>query len=121
MKVPVKRIRERVTKINDAWAQGATNAVFSGISRADFNTRIQAAAAEDQEIADLEAQLTLKKQHRDGLYAALNDDSVKIRDGAEADPNFGRNHPIISTMGFVRGDQRKTGLTRKKTTPTPKA
>jgi hypothetical protein len=46
---------------------------------------------------------------------------VKVRDGAEADPAFGRNHPIISAMGFVREDQRKTGLTRKKATPAPKA
>ena len=116
-----KRIRERVTKINNAWAQGAPNATFGGVTRTDFNTRIQAAAAADQEIEDDEARLLLKKQNRDGLYAALNDDSVKIRDGAEADPAFGRSHPIISAMGFVRADQRKTGLTRKKAPATPKA
>src|ERR1041385_4602818 len=112
MAIATKRIRERVTKINNAWSQGASNATFGGITRTDYNTRIQAAAAADQEIADDEAQLLLKKQNRDSLYAALNEDSVKIRDGAEADPAFGRSHPIISAMGFVRADQRKTGLTR---------
>ncbi len=116
-----KRIRERVTRINNAWAQGAPNATFGGITRADFNTRIEAASAADQEIADDEAQLLLKKQSRDTLYEALNDDSVKIRDGAEADPNIGRSHPLISAMGFVRADQRKTGLTRKKATKAPNA
>ena len=121
MAIPTKRIRERVTRINNAWAQGAPSATFAGITRTDYNTRIVAAAAADQEIDDDEAQLLLKKQNRDNLYAALNDDSVKVRDGAEADPAFGRNHPIISAMGFVRADQRKTGLTRKKTPSAPKA
>ena len=121
MGIATKRFRERVIRINNAWAQGAPSATFGGITRTDYNTRIEAAAAADQEIDDDEAQLLLKKQHRDGLYAALNADSVKIRDGAEADPAFGRNHPIITAMGFVRGDQRKTGLTRKKTATTPKA
>ena len=121
MAIATKRIRERVTRINNAWAQGAPNATFGGITRTDYNTNVAAAAAADQEIADDEAQLLLKKQHRDSLYAALNEDSVKVRDGAEADPAFGRRHPIISAMGFVRADQRKTGLTRKKSTKAPNA
>ena len=121
MAIATKRIRERVTKMNNAWAQGAPNAVFGGITQTDFNTRIEAAAAADREIEEAETQLSLKKQNRDGLYEALNDDSVKIRDGAEGHPDFGRNHPIIAAMGFVREDQRKTGLTRKKTPSGPQS
>ena len=120
MSVATKRIRERVTQMNNAWAQAAPTAVFGGITQAAFQTRIQTAAAADQEIADLEAQLSIKREQRDDLYANLNNDSIKIRDGVEADTGFGRDHPIVEAMGFVRESTRKSGLTRKKK-PTPPA
>jgi hypothetical protein len=118
MSVATKRIRERVTQMNNAWAQAAPTAVFGGITKAAFQASIQAAATADQGIADLEAQLTIKRDQRDSLYANLNNDSIKIRDGVEADPTFGRDHPIVEAMGFVRESTRKSGLTRKKKPPT---
>jgi hypothetical protein len=114
MPVPTKRIRERVTQMNDAWTQGAATAVFGGIAQTQFDTKIKAAAATDQEVDEMEAALVLKKQFRDGLYEALNDDSVKILAGLKGDPAFGDDHPLVDAMGFVRDSQRKSGLTRKK-------
>ena len=112
-----KKIRERVARMNSAWAQGAASAPFNGISQPDFDTRIKAALAEDDGIADDEARLTLRKTRRDGLWQALNDDSIKVRDGVEGHPDFGRGHPLLDAMGFVSDSQRKSGLTRKKKTP----
>ena len=114
MATATKRIRERVTQMNDAWEQGAANAVFNGITQPQFDTKIKAATAADQEIDDMEAALTLKKRFRDGLYDELNDDSVKILAGLKGDPAFGDNHPLVEAMGFVRDSERKSGLTRKK-------
>jgi hypothetical protein len=114
MATATKRIRARVTQMNDGWEQGAPNAVFGGITQPQFDTKIKAAAAADQEIDDLEAALTLKKQARDGLYEALHDDSVKILAGVKGDPAFGDDHPLLDAMGFVRDSQKRSGLTRKK-------
>lgn len=113
-----KQIRERVTKMNNAWAQGAPAVVFSGITQAAFQAEITGAADDDQEIADLEAQLKLKKTARDEGYKRINNTSNKVRDGVEGHADFGPNHPIYETMGFVRTSDRKSGLTRKKTGPT---
>jgi hypothetical protein len=114
MPVPTKRIRERVNQMNRAWKQGAPDAVFNGISQPQFDTKIKAAAAADQEIDQLEAALTLKKEVRDSLYAGLQDDSVKIVVGVKGDATFGDDHPLLEAMGFVRDSQKKSGLTRKK-------
>ena len=116
-----KKIRERVGRMNSAWAQGAASAPFNGISQADFDTRFKAALAEDQAIADDEARLSLRKDHRDSLWQNLNNDSIKVRDGIEGDPGFGRGHPLLDAMGFVSDSQRKSGLTRKKKAGTPTA
>ena len=119
MPINVKQIRDRITKMNSAWAQGAQTVSFKGIKQVDFHAKIVAAAAEDQDIADAEAQLIMKKDHRAGLYADLNSDSVKVREGVEGHEDFGKDHPIYEAMGFVSDSNRKSGLTRKKT-PTPK-
>ena len=114
MAIPTKRIRERVTQMNDAWEQGAKTTAFNGITQPQFDAKIKTAAAADQEIDDMEAALNLKKQTRDGLYADLMEDSVKILAGIKGDPAFGDDHPLVDAMGFVRDSQRKSGLTRGK-------
>lgn len=114
MPVNTKSIRERVTRMSSAWAQGASAVTFRGITQPGFQTEIDAAAAADQEIADLETQVRMKKTNRDERYKALNEKSVKIRDGVEGHDDFGPDHPIMEAMGFVRQSDRKSGLTRKK-------
>ncbi|HEV7473431.1 MAG TPA: hypothetical protein VGN90_05225 [Pyrinomonadaceae bacterium] len=112
-----KQIRERITKMSNAWEQGASTVTFMGIARDTFQANIQAAAAADQEVADIEAQLKMKRTARDEKYKQVNDESIKVRDGVEGHADFGSNHPIYAAMGFVRPSDRKSGLTKKKTGP----
>jgi hypothetical protein len=112
-----KKIKERITKMNNAWKQGAPAVTFKGVRQADFQSKIEAAAAKEQEIADLEAQVKIKKNERDSTYQQLNDDSIKVRDGVEGDANYGTNHPLYEAMGFTLEANRKSGLTRKKKEP----
>lgn len=114
MRTNTKRIKERVTRMNNAWKQGAANAVFKGITQAAFQSKIDAAATKDQEISDLEAQLSMRKEQRDGIYRELNDDSIDVRDGVEGHADYGTNHPLYESMGFTLEANRKSGLTRKK-------
>jgi hypothetical protein len=117
MPVRIKQVRERVTKMNNAWKQGAPTVAFKGIKQSDFQADIEAADAIEQEIASLEAQVKMKKNERDAAYLKLNEDSIKVRDGVEGDVNFGTNHPLYEGMGFTTDDNRASGLTRKKKAP----
>jgi hypothetical protein len=117
MPINTKKVRERVTKMNNAWKQGAPTVTFKGFTQPNFQAKIESAAAKDQEIADLEAQTQMKREERDAIYRELNDDSIHVRDGVEGDVNFGTNHPLYDAMGFTTDDNRKSGLTRKKKTP----
>lgn len=112
-----KQIRERVEKMNNAWKQGAATVNFGGVTQPGFQTEITGAAADDQEIADLEAQVKMKKTTRDERYKRINDLSNKVRDGVEGHADFGNNHPLYGAMGFVRSSERKSGLTQKKSGP----
>lgn len=112
-----RQIKERVTKMNNAWAQGAADVIFSGITQPGFEGDITAAAVEEQAIEEMEAQVKMRKAALDTKYKKLNNDSVKLRDGVEGHPDFGPDHPIIEAMGFVRASERKSGLTRKTEPP----
>lgn len=112
-----KVIRERVTRMSTAWAQGAPSVKFRGITQPGFQAEIQAVAAEEQELADMEAAVSMKRISIENRYKKLAEDSNNIREGVEGHEDFGPDHPIIEAMGFVRASDRKSGLTRKKNQP----
>lgn len=95
-----------------AWAQGASNVVFKGITRTGFDADIKFTDDEEQAIADIEAQVKIRRAGLDTKYQKLNEDSIKIRDGVEGHEAFGNDHAILEAMGFVRSSQRQSGLTR---------
>ena len=68
----------------------------------------------DAEIADLEAELKMKRDVRDDKYVALNDKRSKVGLGVAGNPDFGNDSPLYGAMGFVRKSEKKSGLTRKK-------
>jgi len=112
-----KEIRDRVTRMNTAWAQGAPTITFRKITQAGFQADINAVAAEEQELADMEAQAQMKRTSIENKYKKLGEDSNNIREGVEGHEDFGPDHAMIEAMGFVRASDRKSGLTRKKNQP----
>jgi len=113
-KVDVKTIREKCNVMNDAWVEGAPSAKFVAMTQGEFQTEIEAAAADDAAIADLEAELKLKRDERDDKYAALDQKRSQIGMAVAGDPAYGNDSPLYGAMGFVRKSEKKSGLTRKK-------
>lgn len=112
-----KRIREQCNVMNDAWFEGAPGVNFNGIKQTDFQADIEAAAADDAAIADLEAELDMKRDIRDDKYKALDQQRSKVGQGVAGSPDYGNDSPLYGAMGFVRKSEKKSGLTRKKKTP----
>ena len=90
---------------------------FNGIKQNDFQTEIEAAAADDAAIADLEFELKMNQGVRDDKYKALDQQRSKVGLGVAGDPAYGNDSPLYGAMGFVRKSEKKSGLTRKKKTP----
>jgi hypothetical protein len=119
--VAVKRIKEKVLKILNAWLEGASAVTeFRNTKKSEFEARVAAAQVVEDEIADLKAQLSLKEAERDDLYKQLDVDAVDIRKGVEGHKDYGDDSPLYGLMGFVRKSERKSGLTHKKKADTPK-
>ena len=116
-KVNIKEIITRVSKMLDAWRQGARDVKFMSISQPDLQADYDAVQTELQGIADAEASVKLRKVAVAAKAAELQKKSVKVREGVEGDSNFGSDSPLYAAMGFVIDSLRKSGLTRKKDTP----
>lgn len=112
-----KRIREQCNVMNDAWFEGAESVAFGGYRQTDFQSAIEAAAADDAAIADLEADLKMKRDVRDDKYKALDQQRSKVGLGVAGSPDYGNDSPLYGAMGFVRKSEKKSGLTRKKKNP----
>lgn len=73
---------------------------FNGIKQTDFQSDI-AAAADDAAIADLEAELDMKRDVRDDKYKALDQQRSKVGLGVAGSPDYGNDSPLYGAMGFV--------------------
>lgn len=112
-RVNVKEIKERVTRMNDGWAEGAPTVAFSGVEQTEFADDIAAAAAIDKRLADLYAQEEMIRAEQETAYSNLNAKSVRVANGVRGDQNYGPDSPLYGAMGFVRNSERASGLTRK--------
>ena len=99
--------------MNDAWFEGAKAVEFNGVTQAAFLADIDAAAATDQEIGDLDAKLKMKREVCDDLYLALNEKCSKVGLGVAGSAAYGNDSPLYGAMGFIRKSDRASGLTRK--------
>ncbi len=115
--VNVKKIRDRVTLMNNAWEEGAPAVNFGGIKQSDFQTEITAAETAEHELDDILALADMKRTEIDDKYSALNENSILVVNGVKGDPAYGEDSALYGAMGFVRKSERASGLTRKKKTP----
>lgn len=116
-RINIKEIIARVAKMLDAWRQGAAGVKFMNISQPELQADYDEVQTELQAIADDEASIKMRKVAVAAKAAAMQKNSVKVREGVEGDPNFGSDSPLYAAMGFVIDSLRKSGLTRKKDTP----
>ena len=113
-KVNNSKVKEQCNTMNDAWVEGARSVTFNGIDQPTFQAAIEAAAADDAAIADLEAEIKMKRDIRDDKYKALDQQRSKVGMGVAGSPDYGNDSPLYGAMGFVRKSERASGLTRKK-------
>ena len=108
-----KEIRDRVTRMNNGWTEGAPTVEFGGVKRTDFSTDIEGATTAENELADILAQADIKRAEIDSRYQRLQENSVRVANGVRGDKDFGEDSALYGAMGFVRKSERASGLTRK--------
>ena len=97
----------------DAVTELAPEKSFGGIDLIEYSTQVGKSVDARGRIVDAEAQVVVEINKRDGT----DDEGMKMRklivNGIIGDPDFGPNSTLYERCGYIREDDRKSGLTRK--------
>lgn len=110
---PKERIEDMETVL-EAWSELAPNKTFGGLTVAEYESQVGKSRSDRREVSDAEINLTNKQNQRD----ATDKDGLEMRklvvQGIIGDKDYGPNSTLYERCGYVREEDRKSGLTRKK-------
>jgi hypothetical protein len=121
MPITPKHIQQKIERMLNAWETLAPAKSFGGMTLAQFQAAAQPAQAARQQIDDLEDQLKQAIANRENADNAFLTKAQLVVNGVLADPTEGPDSALYEAMGYTRKSERKSGLTRKKSSkpPTP--
>jgi hypothetical protein len=114
-----KDIELKIERILNAWQTLAPTKSFGGMTLTQFQSAAQPTQDTRQRIEELEDQLRQAIDQRDAADAAVLAKVQLVVAGVIADPTEGPDSTLYEAFGYTRKSERKSGLTRKRTPPTP--
>ncbi|HEV7681169.1 MAG TPA: hypothetical protein VGO68_03530 [Pyrinomonadaceae bacterium] len=113
-KVTPRKIEDKIDRTLNAWQELASAKTFGGMTFAQFQTVVAPAKEARERIEDLQDQLTQALNQRDAADEATLAKIQQVVNGVLADPTEGPDGSLYEAMGYTRKSDRKSGLTRKK-------
>ncbi len=121
MSQKLTRMTVRIEVFQAAWLENAPVAVFAGMTLAEFKEAVKAPANLRDEILMLAQQMERKQVESLRAIAAASEVLDLVVNSVRGTPGFGMDSVLYGSIGYVRKSERKTGLTRKKRTPSKDA
>jgi hypothetical protein len=107
---------EKLNRVISGWETLAHDKSFGGMTLAQFKVGVKPSLDTREELRVLENQIQSKQIEREGA----DDESLRlvqlVVNGVVGDPEEGPDSDIYAAFGYTRTSERKTGLTRKKST-----
>lgn len=116
-----KAIEEKLNTVIKAWKKLRPTKKFSGLTSDEFATAVQASFTHRARIIELETELTAVTSQRDAADIASLQQVNLIVNSVKGDKDEGEDGELYEAMGYIRKSERKSGLTKKKSTPAPAA
>jgi hypothetical protein len=114
-----KKTEEKIERMLNAWRTLAPDKSFAGMTLAQFEATATPSTAARHKIDALETQLAEAYAERERADEAFETRAKQVVAGVLADPTEGDDSPLYGAFGYTRSSEQKTGLTRRKRTPTP--
>jgi len=103
---------DRLTTIVKGWEEHAPDAAFSEMTLAQFKNRVKPSLDAREVIENLESQLKAARIARDNADLDVNETVLNVVSSVRGDPGYGENSALYASFGYVRKNDRKSGLTR---------
>jgi hypothetical protein len=117
MSQKLTRMIERIEVFQAAWLENAPTAAFAGMTLTEFKEAVKAPAELRDEILMLDRQVERKQVESLNAIATASEVLDLVVNSVRGTPGFGADSALYGSIGYVRKSERKTGLTRKKRTP----
>jgi hypothetical protein len=112
-----KDMELKMQRMLNAWETLVPDKSFAGMTLAQFKAAAQPAQAARQRLEELDDQRTQVIAQREAADEALQAKMLQVIAGVLADPTEGSDSALYEAMGYTRKSERKSGLTRKRKTP----
>jgi hypothetical protein len=109
-----KQIEEKMLKVLNALKTIAPDKTFGGITLAQYEAQTQKSLAPRNRLKELDDQTMQQIIVRTDEDGVTHEMIQMIVAGIVADPTEGPNSALYEACGYVRKDNRKSGLTRKR-------
>ena len=107
-----KAIGDLIESILAGWEEHAANATFGGKTLPQFKQAVKPSLDARATIKDLTQQTDDARVDRDNADPVSAELVQLVVNSIKGDPNYGENSALYATLGYVRKDDRKSGLTR---------
>jgi hypothetical protein len=114
MPIGQKEAMELMERDLNAWKTIAPEKKFGGMSVSEFEGFVVNSRNARVNVADKDNQLTMALKERDDTDEIGLEKCRLFKNGVIGDPTEGENSALYEAMGYVRRDDKKSGLTRKK-------
>jgi hypothetical protein len=112
-----RNIVDRIRSFRAAWRELAADSTFAGMTLAEFEAASEPSLALRADIVALEKQI----QGKSTLKSKADDDAVELLQlvvgSVRGTPGFGRDSALYRALGYVRHSERRSGLSRKTSSP----
>ena len=116
-----KAIGDQLESILAGWEEQAANSTFAGKTLPQFKQAVKPSLDARATIKDLVQQTDAARVDRDNADPASMELVQMVVNSIKGDPNYGENSALYANIGYVRKDDRKSGLTRAATADDKKA
>jgi hypothetical protein len=105
---------EKLQRINNGWETLAPEKSFGGMTLTQFKAAVKRSLDTREELRVLESQKQSKQIERDDADTESLRAVQLVVNGVVGDPTEGPESDLYAAFGYTRPSERKTGLTRKK-------
>lgn len=108
-----KPIKNNLETLLQAWLNNAPDAIFSGMTLAQFRTATAPALTAREQLSKLKQDSRSAIAARENADLLANEDYLRVVNAIRGSELHGENSPFYRALGYKTRNERKTGKTTK--------
>ena len=107
-----KATGDRLNALIGGWEEHAADATFAGLTLAQFKAKVKPSLDARAGIETVERQLAGFRVDRNNAEVVSEEIATCVVNSVKGDLTFGENSALYASFGYIRKDDRKSGLVR---------